>query len=541
MLTINTFKLFCLKTNTQKANEIYKYYLKLEEILHETVLDETNELKLQLEQKDHEILENKKELKQKDNEILENKDELKQKDNELLKTKSEIFKQNYNLQIKNNEILKNKEENLKLRIEKELHKQNMLLNEYNKIVSLVYIIKVKTYENGSYVVKIGESRCGIIGRFNEHKSNYDEILLLDCFPVYRSKHFESFLHNHVDIKYNKVTDLNGHTNEKELFLIGKNLSYLMLLNIINDNKKLHDDFNNNELENTKLELEKTKLKLKNTKLISKMNENNINKNSMNENSINIFMQKIIITNNKILMDYIEKSNKELLEKVNLTKTITNFNEPLSTIGPRLQKINPETLQLVKVYETSSECIKEDNKIKRTSLNNAILENTIYNGFRWIFVDRELDPNIIYNIEPTKQIKTKNLGYIAKLNIEKTEIINIYLNRKVACKYNNYIHQSALDRAVKNFTVSKNNFYLLFNNCDDKLKDDFITKYKEPLLYKNGIGQYDINDNLITEYICKFECTKILRMSDKTLAKALDKKILYNNHYYKYIGSKLKML
>ncbi len=29
------------------------------------------------------------------------------------------------------------------------------------------------------------------------------------------------------------------------------------------------------------------------------------------------------------------------------------------------------------------------------------------------------------------------------------------------------------------------------------------------------------------------------MSDKTLRKALDKNIIYNNHYYKSIGSKLK--
>ncbi len=33
--------------------------------------------------------------------------------------------------------------------------------------------------------------------------------------------------------------------------------------------------------------------------------------------------------------------------------------------------------------------------------------------------------------------------------------------------------------------------------------------------------------------------RTLKMSDKTLAKALDKNKIYNNHYYKSIGSKLK--
>ena len=51
MLTIHTFKLFCLKAGTKKAEQIHEYYIKLEEILQEIVQEESNELKLQLEQK----------------------------------------------------------------------------------------------------------------------------------------------------------------------------------------------------------------------------------------------------------------------------------------------------------------------------------------------------------------------------------------------------------------------------------------------------------------------------------------------------------
>ena len=67
------------------------------------------------------------------------------------------------------------------------------------------------------------------------RDEYDECLLLDCFAVNKSKEFESMIHNHTQIRGNKVTDLFGHENELELFLIGKNLSYHTLLNIINSN------------------------------------------------------------------------------------------------------------------------------------------------------------------------------------------------------------------------------------------------------------------------------------------------------------------
>jgi hypothetical protein len=52
MLNINTFKRFCLKAGTKKADEIHEYYIKLEETLQEVIQEESNELRLQLEQKD---------------------------------------------------------------------------------------------------------------------------------------------------------------------------------------------------------------------------------------------------------------------------------------------------------------------------------------------------------------------------------------------------------------------------------------------------------------------------------------------------------
>ena len=63
---------------------------------------------------------------------------------------------------------------------------------------------------------------------------------------------------------------------------------------------------------------------------------------------------------------------------------------------------------------------------------------------------------------------------------------------------------------------------------------------EPVLYKNGVGQYDVDKNLVKEFICKYDCINCLQISDKTLAKALDKQVMYNNNYFKYIGSKLQI-
>jgi hypothetical protein len=471
-LNIDTFKKFCLKAGTKKADEIHEYFIKLESVLQEILVEETNELKQQLLQ-----VEDKKKQEYED----------------------------------------------KLAKQKILEREKILLKQYANAGEIFYVIKIKTFENGHYIIKIGESRIGITSRYKEHKSKYPECLLLDCFVVNKSKSFESFIKEHDLIKDSRVNDLDGHESELELFLIGKKLSYQTLLNIINKNLKY---FNQNDTHKLELENEQLKLKLQ----MQTTNSENI----MGQELLN--MVKILSAK----IERLEKSNKEVLEKLNAsqTKLVTGFQQPLTTLGPRLQKINPETFELIKVYESVSELMKENSDIKRSSINKAVVENTIYHGFRWLLVDRELDANIIHHIQPTKQTIVKNPGYIAKLNDKKTTILNVYLDRKTAAQCNSYESSSALDNPVKNLTITKGHYYMLYNDCDSILKDNFETTHGEPLLYKNGVGQYDQENNLVKEFSCKYDCIKCLAISDKTLAKALDKNILYQGYFYKSLGSKL---
>lgn len=492
MLTVKCFKLFCIKADTKKAKEIHEYFIKLEEILQQIIHEECNEFKLQLETAKNTII---------------SIEETKTKD--VAKSVA-------------------------------LERERQLLREFGTTGPIVYIIKVKAYENGTYIIKIGESRKGIQSRYNEHKTHYGDILLLDCFSVKNSKDFETFIHTHNDIKFSRVTDLAGHEKEREIFLVGKNLSYKTVLHIINSNIKQFNEFKESELEKAIAENESLKQII--AQRLQPNNDNNIRLEMVPES--NDLLNQILKTvqNLEKTVQNLEKSNKEISDKLNAlqTKTTTNFNTPLVTVGPRLQQINEETLTINKVYESVAECLKEYNfKVKRPSIDKAIIENTIYYGFRWAYVDRDKDPNIITNIEPTKPTKIQNVGYIAKLNKEKTEIINVYLDRKIACSENNYKSLSALDNHVKNETLTNGHYYVLFHKCTVPLQQDFIQLFGEPILYKDGVGQFNSDNQLHHEFVCKYDAIKQLKISDKTLAKVIDKNVLYNNYYYKHIGSKIK--
>ena len=474
MLNVDTFKKICLKAGTKKADEIHDYFIKLENIMFEVTKEECEDLKQQL------------------NQI---------------------------------EDIKNKEMTTKLIKQKELDREKLLLTEYSNAGNMIYIIKVKELEDSSYVIKIGESRKGIVDRYNECKTKHKNILLLDCFKVDKCKDFESFLHNHTLIYPNKCKNLSGHENENELFLIGKDLTYKQLLKLITDNI---DTFNYRVKE----------LLLENELLKSQLHSTPNN----NDNDLLLeLLNSVKILTNKV--SNLEQTNKEILDKLNFqeTKVVTGFNQPLSNLGPRVQKINPETITIVKIYETVTEVMNEDKNIKRPSIKKAIEENTIYCGFRWLLVERNLDPNIIHNIESTKETKVQNLGYIAKVNSNKSEILNVYLDRKTASQMNGYYRSSSLDNPVKNNTLTNGYYYTLYDKCSNELIQKFEEINGKPLLYKNGFGKYDSNYNLIREFSSKSDAIRELKMSDKTLAKSLQQNIPYNNFYYKELGSKVTYL
>jgi phage anti-repressor protein len=491
MLNVDTFKNICMITKTEKAKEIRKYYVKLENIFNKLINEEHKQHQLELQQKNYKLL---------------------QKDEKLVKQQEE-----YNITIN------------KLQKEKALERHHILLKEYAYIGSIVYIIHVKTYEDETYVIKIGESRRGILDRFNEHRTKYEEAVILDCFNVNKSKDFENFLHNHKDIKKNKVKDLLNHENDKELFLIGKDLSYTVLVQIIEQNIKYYNDINL-EYEKSKLQIETSELEIKKLKYAEDLLKNTDIKNTIDHSN-----------NLKLLFEEINTIKILIIELKNQQKTTNNFNEPLKTLGPRLQKVNPDTLQLVKWYESVSECMKENPSIKRPSINKAIVNNTIYNGYRWLLMERNLDPEIIHTIQPTKITKIQNLGYIAQLNNDKTKILNVYIDRKTASQLNGYNSSCSLDEIVKKSKLSNNHYYILYSECDEHLKNEFKNSKNINgilLLYKDGIGKVDADGNLITEFTSKCDCITKEDFGRKTMNKILYNNMMYKNHYYKHIGSKL---
>ena len=285
LLTINSFKKFCLKAGTKKANEIHDYYIKLEDLIHETLNEETDELRNQLKINTENHV---KEL--------------------------ELNKQNHLHQLK-------------------LNKESALLEKMSG-KRCVYIAEI--VENK--FIKIGSSK-DIVNRKGQLKLQYGNCIFLEIYECENFRENEQNILNDELIKknlYHKA--INGH-NPNEIVLLTKDFTYNQLLKIV---KKYVTEIYFltplQLLEKQKLDLEEKKLEFEKKKLDNQLLLNIINNNLYSSDIkeiINNYLPKIVknintLNNNENAIDINENATDINENIINTNENIINTNKNIIT-------------------------------------------------------------------------------------------------------------------------------------------------------------------------------------------------------------------
>ena len=212
LLTIKCFKSLCLKAQTKKASEIHEYYMKLEEVLHEIVEEETDELKLQLEQKDTTIL------------------EIKQTSNK----------------------------------EKQKAVEQAIVVQFPVNTECIYFgtIDNKT-EAGEQLIKFGHTN-DLSTRILDHRKKYDNFVLVNAFRVQNKVEIENLIKNYPKIKRQiRSIEVQGKNKTEIIAYDAHNFTIEKLSKHIKDiiHSKTYsiDNFNRIMKENEELENERRNL------------------------------------------------------------------------------------------------------------------------------------------------------------------------------------------------------------------------------------------------------------------------------------------
>jgi hypothetical protein len=211
MITINAFKLFCMKAGTKKAEEIHEYYVKLEETLHEVIKEECSQLREEL----------------------------------LEKTKK----------IENNET------------EKKRLREKTILEQFPNNVQCIYygIIENKSEKNES-LIKFGHSN-NLKARVEKHKKTFQEFYLMNAYKVENKLQIENSIKTDSYLRTLRRTITINDTSQTELLSIEEN----SLDEIDNKIRKIIQSIEFNPENYNKIVDENKKIKREYTLLLEKYN------------------------------------------------------------------------------------------------------------------------------------------------------------------------------------------------------------------------------------------------------------------------------
>jgi hypothetical protein len=507
LMTVNTFKKFCLKAGTKKADQIHDYYIKLEELLQETINEETNEMRNQLLVKENEIQKNKSKVK--------------------------------------------------------LDKQKILIDKM-RTKKCVYIGEIE--ENK--FIKIGSSK-NVDTRIYGLQESFGNFIFLEIFECENYREVEEDILKDPTIIKNLYKEPINNYNSKEVVKLSDELNYEQLLAIVK--KYLNKIYllspeqllekERLTLEKEKLALEKEKIEIENKKLdydfisnlIMKDKTKKTNKileinDEFKEKFSNILqnIEKKIINLNNDKGDSNKEDDNQKSQKQNIF--FNPYNDDRTKLklkikgthkkGRKIQKIDPKNLKkVVKVYESIGYVLRDPEHIgfQSKSLQDALNNHKIYRDFRWRYVGENEDSNNCEKVEPTFEYKhpTSPTDSILELNSTKTEITNSFSTRGLLAKELN-ISSGKLLKIISKNLMHNEHYYIELNKCPQELLD----KYDKPIKrhsFKNAKKIKQINP--ITKQTVIFNSLSDLYRKygyiGRTVIKAIDEKVVYHGYLWEY--------
>ena len=477
----------------------------------------------------------------------------------------------------------------KINIEELFIESQLKISRHNALIEaskkshVIYICELsEKYENQT-LIKIGKTddvKTRIIGlKFKYQKP----VFLQHVFHCENNSEFEKYIHNLKEFKENRFNDKleNGETS-REIYILNENLTMDYIIEVINKNIKTYEKLNQNEyIEYQKNEIEKLKISLEIEKqknmnvfvnsfgtLLNDSNKKQIFKELMNdscpvvdadseaqEDSIRIEKEELQISTTESEPEEQEETIKiekeELqtytieLEDQEITQTDSSEISDTDGMKKRKKKIVSYIQQydldgnLIKYYESFIDLIRDVKGTSVSGLKHSISNSSVYHGFRWKIIEKTEDPSIKYDIGETTEIIVSRREFIAHINIDKTQIMNVYSEQKeFAEKYK--LSNSAVCCAIKRGSRTQGGHIMFYDDCPIEMREEYekTNKLPEKPVISGGmtVSKIDKNTNVVLKiYNSISDVIKENPMSRLSLQNASNNNTIHNGFYWKING------
>jgi prophage antirepressor-like protein len=482
----------------------------------------------------------------------------------------------YKINENNNEIEKNL-----IKYKGDVDKHNALVKTLDN-KNVVYICRFKLIGN-KILIKIGSTQ-NIKERLNNIKYSFENIdpIIIDLIEVYNHVKFESFLHKNEFIK-NFSYDLVKKDNKvsTETYLV-TNDELNEILNITNSNKysfkefdhvllKKIKDIDNFKLTNTESHNDIKKLtnihdilinienKINNTLVIHNQLKNiidiknnnfiekkekiisytDLNREYNDNNDNNDINDQEIDSNSNSNSNNSDEDDIDLTTAYFSTKKITKFGIKVPLV---YQYSHDNLITPIKIYNSPSD-VERDIDLKSLGISPAPLRlasrnNTIYKGYRWLFLNRnEILPESISETVLNKH-KEPEIKFIAMIDITKTKILAVYPNQKEATKAR-LMKCNSFHRAIKNESISSGHYWKYFEDCSIEMQNEYFKNNILPEKYVSSCCKKvqqicPLTKNILKTYDSNREVIKLFKMSVSSLKKYNESGEVHNGYIWKIV-------
>ena len=239
----------------------------------------------------------------------------------------------------------------------------------------------------------------------------------------------------------------------------------------------------------------------------------------------------------------EETHKK--EELTLPSNIIHFLKTRQhTRSPKVYQLEPETLDVINIYDSIIDVIRDFPSSSPSALKEASKKNTIYKYYRWLLVDRKITNISELVIPPTIKSISQNIEYIAMIDIQQTKIMDVYASQKDAALARNLAGYSTISRAIKQNSISSGHYWKLFNNCSHEMRHAYLGKNKLPEKFTRttSISVLQIDPITNKEIMIYKSITDVLlkyQMSRVTLKKCSDNNEIYKCYKWKIVKNDIE--
>jgi phage anti-repressor protein len=485
LLNINAFKLFCLLAETKKSKELHKYFIKLENLLHELLEEESKELKQKL----------------------------------LMVEKNSLY-------------------------EKQKAVEQAIIVQFPLNTECIYFGTIEnTTETNEKLIKFGHTN-DLATRILDHRKKYNNFILIEAFRVQNKVEIENLIKTHIKIKKQiRTLEINGKNKTEIIAYNDTTFTISNLSKYIKDiiHSKTYSIDNFNKLLKQNEELLKDNEELKNAikdhnDIITKQNleihnlkDELLEKNrkiNLLESEHNIIQQHPLLTDDEQTNKFNKFVDKMCIVSIDVEETSTNM-EGAYRIWNNV-KPTKETFHAFKNYL--------DIRFKSARLSTQNKNQVVYGyigvklkqiDYKKQFINNDLETFIfqVCNFSPSGKILNSTLlsefqrwkqNLNKEIDTRDMTIIKDYLN---SCEY-------VVKATVWTDKGSNEGYYGISLKIDE---------YNHRITSSTGkkVEKIEVSSGQVLnawETIAK--AAEFENVSAAKMSRSIKNKIIYNNYYYR---------